>query len=244
MRKLLLFILLAGFVAACSDENQGELVESPAPAEPAGAVESATTADAGDQLPVGHPPINEQMPQMSMGQPVQPGFDNTIAIEGNTVTIGPISFEIAEGWKSAPPSSSMRAAQFVVPPAEGQLEPAELAIFQGISGSQDQNIQRWVNQFQIPEGQNLEDVMTIEKRQVGDFNIQTLDIQGAYSGASMGGPMMGGGAAPVQENMRLLAAAIEGPGGPWHFKLVGPAETVAAQKDEFEALLASLKVVK
>ncbi|MGI6455521.1 MAG: hypothetical protein ACOX5R_07830 [bacterium] len=240
MRQITLLILSVALTVACTDSNQGELVD-----QPVSAPESAQSAQdqqvAQGELPPGHPPLqNPPMMQQNMGMGMQPQEQHSVSIEGTQVTIGPIAFEIGENWKSAPPSSSMRAAQFVIPPAEGQIEPAELAIFQGITGTNQQNIDRWIGQFQIPEGTAPEDVTIVEKRQVGEFNVQTLDIQGVYI-ASMG-PMMSGGQA--MENYRMLGAAVEGPGGPWHFKLVGPVDAVEASKEAFEKMVSSLRTVE
>ena len=48
------------------------------------------------------------------------------------------------------------------------------------------------------------------------------------------------GAAPRPET-RMLAAAIEGPGGPWFFRMIGPAATVNAAAADFQQMLASLE---
>ena len=42
--------------------------------------------------------------------------------------------------------------------------------------------------------------------------------------------------APPIEDARLLAAVVEAKGGPWYFKLLGPADTVGDWKKEFVKL--------
>jgi hypothetical protein len=65
----------------------------------------------------------------------------------------------------------------------------------------------------------------------------TIDAPGAYSG--MGGPMM---ASPkTVPGYRLLGAIVEGPGGNVFVKFAGPAKTVAANRQKFDALLASFE---
>jgi hypothetical protein len=65
----------------------------------------------------------------------------------------------------------------------------------------------------------------------------TIDASGAYTG--MGGPMM---ASPkVAPGYRLLGAIVEGPGGHVFVKFSGPAKTVAANRQKFDALLASFE---
>jgi hypothetical protein len=44
-----------------------------------------------------------------------------------------------------------------------------------------------------------------------------------------------------QPDSRLLGAVVEGEGGPWFFKLVGPAATVEAARDEFFTLLRTVR---
>jgi len=67
--------------------------------------------------------------------------------------------------------------------------------------------------------------------------VTTVDVSGTFKG---GGPMMGQSGAP-KSGYRLLGAIVEGPEGNVFFKLTGPAKTVAAAQDEFQAMLKSLK---
>jgi len=50
--------------------------------------------------------------------------------------------------------------------------------------------------------------------------------------------------AVAKPGYRLLAAAIEGEGGPWFFRVVGPDATVKAAKPAFDALLESVEAHK
>jgi hypothetical protein len=50
------------------------------------------------------------------------------------------------------------------------------------------------------------------------------------------------GPAEPQPGSRLLAAVVEGPGGPWFFKTTGPDETVAAARADFLAMLRAARV--
>jgi hypothetical protein len=40
---------------------------------------------------------------------------------------------------------------------------------------------------------------------------------------------------------RLLGAVVEGDGGPWFFKMVGPEETVEAAREDFFTLLRTVR---
>ncbi len=222
MKHYLIIPFLLLFIISCSDK-QGELVEKD---------QSSTPSKLSAMLP-GHPPVSDDK-QDQGAVSLSPPQKSSVQVEGNQVKIGPISFEIDPNWIAESPSSRFRAAQFRLPPAEGEAKPVELAIFQGIGGTAEQNIQRWINQFKQPDGKPSSEAAHIDKKEIDGFNVQVLDITGTYSAGMMGsgGP---------QENQRMLAAVAEGPGGPWHFKLVGPEKTVAHWKPAFEALIASLK---
>jgi len=73
-------------------------------------------------------------------------------------------------------------------------------------------------------------------RTVSDLKVTSVDLSGIYT-AQM---KPGDGAAPRPET-RMLAAAVEGPGGPWFFRIVGPAATVAAAAADFQQMLQSLE---
>jgi hypothetical protein len=53
--------------------------------------------------------------------------------------------------------------------------------------------------------------------------------------------MKPGAASGPKPNTRMLAAAIEGPGGPWFLRVVGPAATVGGVAADFNATLLSLE---
>ncbi len=53
---------------------------------------------------------------------------------------------------------------------------------------------------------------------------------------------MQGGSQAAQEGSMLLGAVVEGPGGPWFFKLTGPEQTVEPQKDAFLQMIKGMKL--
>lgn len=225
MRQLCALIFSTFLIISCSNDS-GQLVdksETPPPAPTVGSV-------AGGALPQGHPPINN-MDRTAMEVREQP--EQSSNIDGTTANIAGLTFTIAEEWQSTPPSSMMRAAQFTVPAADGDSEGGELVLFQGIGGSAKANIDRWAGQF---TNQSTEPEFT--QNEVGPFAVYTIDVNGNYS-ASMG-PMMS--AQTVNKtNYRMLAAVVEGAGGPWHFKLTGPSATLDKWKPAFMTMLDTLK---
>jgi hypothetical protein len=141
------------------------------------------------------------------------------------------------GWKSEA-ARPMRAATYSVPPAAGDSAGGEVVINffgPGQGGSVDANIERWKGQVQGPDGKPAP--ATVATRSVRGIAMTTIDATGGYAG--MGGPMM---ASPkVVPGYRLLGAIVEGPGGHVFVKFAGPAKTVAANRQKFEALLASFE---
>jgi len=140
------------------------------------------------------------------------------------------------GWKVEANSSNMRAATYSVPPAAGDAAHAECVVYyfgQGQGGSVEANLDRWKGQF-TNGGKPAE--AKIAKRTVHGLTVTTVDTSGDYSG--MGGPMSK--AKSVASGYRLLGAIVEGPGNNNLFiKFTGPAKTIAANQQKFDALVNS-----
>jgi hypothetical protein len=150
-----------------------------------------------------------------------------------------LRFRVPEDWSRVPAPSDMRAAQFRVPRSGSDGEDGELVLFffgQGQGGSADQNLDRWTGQFTQPDGKPSKDAAVVTIRTVNGLKETSVDVGGTYQPAPMGGA---GGAA--KSGWRLLAAVVEGPGGPWFWRLTGPEATVGAAKPHFDDLLASLQ---
>jgi hypothetical protein len=143
------------------------------------------------------------------------------------------------GWINQPPSSSMRKAQYQIPKASGDPEPAELAVFYfgaGQGGAIDSNINRWLGQFTGADGAPVK-ASKNEKRTVGTLPVTIVSAEGTFDG----GMMMPGAAPPAPKTgWALLGAIAETPSGPWFFKMTGPKATVAAARAGFDELVASL----
>lgn len=145
---------------------------------------------------------------------------------------GPLGFDMPEGWEEHPPTSGMRAAQAVIP---GEAGPGEMIVFYfgpGQGGEVDDNIDRWIGQVQQPEGATPER----DSFQVGDLTVTHVTVHGTLMPSGMGS-----GPTEPQPDSALMAAVVEGPGGPWFFKVTGPAATL---DDEREAFLDMLHTVR
>lgn len=146
----------------------------------------------------------------------------TTALAGVQEESDIIKFEAPKAWKKEEPKSRMRKAQYRVPDKEKTAKAAELTLFFfGPNAAMIKaNIKRWATQMGAAEA----------KPEIiqGKCKVTLVDIKGRFAG-SFG--------APAIEDARLLAAVVEAPGGPWYFKLLGPADTVGDWRKEFVKLL-------
>lgn len=153
-------------------------------------------------------------------------------------TAAGISFLVPADWQTGQPTA-MRAAQFAIP-ADGGGDPGELVLFffgAGQGGAAEANIDCWIGQFSQPDGKPSTERARTESRTVGAFKATTVRVNGAYAGSAM----MPGQPAEAKPNYRMWAAVIEGEGGPWFFKAVGPEKVIERVDAELNAVLASVQ---
>lgn len=167
-------------------------------------------------------------------EPAQPSAAATAPGESSG-----LRFSAPTDWIEETPSSRMRQAQYRLPRLEGDPEDAELVVFyfQGQGGSVQANIDRWVGQFSKVDGSPAADLATVTQKEAHGIPLTVVDVSGTYRGSA--GPMMAP-AAP-KPDFRMLAAVAETSGGPWFFKLTGPARTVAKWEASFHAFLQSIE---
>ena len=149
-----------------------------------------------------------------------------------TGSVAGIHWSIPKRW-SEQGQRPMRVATYAIPAAEGDAETGECAVYyfgKDQGGTVDQNIERWISQFE-PSG--------VPARSVKDVNgmkVTLVQVAGAYLAPA--GPMMQ--SSGKKENFRLLGAIVEGPEGLVFYKFTGPAKTVAGAEGEFSAMVESL----
>ncbi len=231
-------LLLLGCSQNFSDKKQEEAVREQ------GLQNQASQTAPAAQLPAGHPPIGQPgaggdggmmppgHPPVGAGAGAGPVTDLK---PGQRQSLGGLSVVMPEGWKSTVPSSSMRTAEYLLP-GEGGAD-ASLVVFyfgpdQG--GSVEANIDRWYGQFTQPDGASTKERSRRTEKSVGNLKVTLVDITGTYTGGGMGG----GSPAPMP-GYRMLGAIIVAPRGPFFYKLVGPAATVANWTASFDQYVAS-----
>lgn len=187
-------------------------------------------------------PSASEASQSSSGIAVGHGSGSAPASTGATV---PMQSGGGSGLKWTAPStwenkgaSGMRAATYITPPAKGDTEGAECAVFDGgIGGGVQANIDRWIGQFEQPDGGSSASKAKQSKETINGMTVTLVDLTGTYAG----GGMAMGQPATKKSGYRLLGAIVEAPGGEVFFKMTGPAKTMAAAQADFQTMLKSVK---
>jgi len=212
-------LLLTGvLLVGCASTGRVSEGQSPTP--------TASAAPANSTIAVGHGNSAPASSSASAGPAA--AADNA----------GGLKWTAPKRWVQGP-ERPMRAATYRVPATAGDREDGECAVFffgPGQGGGIEANIDRWIGQFEQPDGKPSGERAKRQKETINGLAVTTIDLTGTYAG---GGPMMGG-AGQKKTGYRLLAAIVDGPQGAVFFKFTGPAATVAAARGEFEGLLKSL----
>ncbi|MCI0568251.1 MAG: hypothetical protein L0Z52_08705 [Acidobacteria bacterium] len=187
-------------------------------------------------------------PQAS--QPAAPASDHSIPLvdsRGQVVSGMPSAAPVEAGggliwtvpssWIEEPPASSMRKAQYSLPAAPGDPEPGQCAVFYfgvGQGGDIQANVDRWAAQFVDAAGGHP--APTVTQGTVAGRKVMKVTTEGTYTPS----PMMGGDMTP-KPGQKLLGAIVEGPDSNWFFKCTGPKKTVELHREEFDALIGSVR---
>jgi len=156
---------------------------------------------------------------------VESGSAGALALPGATI-------DQPDGWTFRQPSSSMRLAEAEIPGPGG---PALLTVFffgAGGGGGVDANLDRWVGQIELDPG------ATAER---GGFEVNGYSVLVIEAVGTLLPSRMGGGPSEPAPGSKLLGAVVEGPGGPWFFKVTGPKDTVSAAEPAFGQMLQSIR---
>ncbi len=151
---------------------------------------------------------------------------------------GGIRWTAPPTWK-AQGARPMRAATYSVPAAPGDKEDAECAVFYfgpGQGGGIEDNITRWIGQFEQPDGKPSRAAAKISRQPFNGVPVSLIDLTGTYMASA--GPMSQ--TKTPKPGYRLLGAIADSPQGAVFFKLTGPLKTVVAAQPAFQNLLKSL----
>lgn len=173
------------------------------------------------------------VPQQTAPKTLEAGADGRLAL-------GPFTLAAPKEWTQKPITSSMRAAHFVLPGKAAGAESEMIIYYFGEegAGSWQANLDRWVDQFQQPDGKSSKAVAKTEKATFAGQEANIVTVSGRYVTTTM----PGGGDPIDRADQAMIAAIVGSPKGPYYFKLVGPKATVDAQAPKVRAMLASLKL--
>jgi gluconolactonase len=145
------------------------------------------------------------------------------------VKAGGLALKVPASWKEEKPTSTMRAAQLLVPAAEGDKEGAELIVFYfgaGGAGPDQANVDRWIGMF---SAEGRKSTTREGKSSAGAYVL--AEITGTYLKRA-GPPGAGGEATPVPGS-KMLGAIVKTESGPYYVRLTGPAKTVDGSRKDF-----------
>lgn len=163
----------------------------------------------------------------------KPGSPTPFSIGDNAK----LTFTAPAGWTKKQPATKIVEAEFATP-AKGDEAPGRLTAM-GAGGSVEDNINRWIGQFQSEGGAAVKPKQ--DKLNVSGCEIHYVDLSGTYKDTP-GGPFAGG-KTTLRENYRMLAAiVVTKDAGNYFLKLYGPKATIGEAEAGFQEMLKSLKV--
>ncbi len=166
------------------------------------------------------------------------GEDKATA-KGTVVSLDEVKSLTPADWKREKPANRLRAHQFRLARAKGDTTDAELAILSDLTGTPEQNVNRWKDMFVPPDGKTLDDVSRVDRLKVGSVRVTYLDVHGTY--LSTDRPFAPKSTAKPLPGYRMLAVMFQTPDGSHLIRLLGPAPTVAMHKQAFDAWVKNFK---
>ncbi len=160
--------------------------------------------------------------------------ESRVTLKTGYVQIGRLQAIIPQGWKREKPSSAMRIAQLNIPGDNGECE---IAVFSGIGGGVDANLEHWYGQFKNKEGSRPSDTVIRNQFYNNNLEIITSYIDGTYLKSSMGM----GGATTELDDYALMAAIVLTDSEPYYFKGTGPKSIINDNLNKFKMFIRSIE---
>ena len=163
------------------------------------------------------------------------GFISFISINGTNEIYGKkevqnISYKLPDSWKANVSDKQFRLLELSL------IDGGDFSVvlFANIQGTADQNIDRWVNQFQI-ENSNIETI----KDTLSSKYISTVELYGTYEV-----PNMVNRNAPkeLRTEYGLLGGVIEFGNSIYFVKAVGENDLIKANKSNFNEFIYSISL--
>ncbi len=147
---------------------------------------------------------------------------------------GSLSFRAPGSWQEIRPSNAMRVKEYIIDPTSQ----TRLAVyfFPGMKDAVDANLERWINQFDANNRQEL------QKNKFNQNHVTTtvFEMQGTYLKAER--PMDPSSPKLELKDHTMLAAVAETDSGTWFFKTYGQNPIISSQKANFDKLVESFSL--
>lgn len=127
-------------------------------------------------------------------------------------------------WEAKPPSA-MRKGSYAINGADGATADLSVTAFPGDVGGDLANLNRWRGQISLPPIRESEFATATEHIDANGLHMTFVDI-----------------ANPTGENpQRIIGAFVPFEGATWFFKLMGPDQLVAGEREAFRAFLQTIQ---
>ena len=149
-------------------------------------------------------------------------------------------WQVPESFHKEPPANRMRVAQYSLSASAEGAKPGEVAVFffgAGQGGGTQANLERWAGQFTQDDGADPMSRAKIgHSKTESGLAITTIELKGHYISSGMGS-----GPSYDEPGWELYGAVVEGTGGPWFFKAVGPEAVIETHRQAIGELLHSAR---
>ncbi|MDM4014111.1 hypothetical protein [Roseiconus lacunae] len=160
------------------------------------------------------------------------GAGRSVAEEATSVDVlGKAKMSVPSEFKKSEKKSRIIEHEFKV----GEDEKAARLTMMRAGGGVQPNIKRWKGQF---SGGKEEDQKT-ETFKAGPFEVHLIDVAGTFAESMGGGPFFGGKTVQ-RENYAMVGAIFESEDRLYFAKMVGPAETIKANREKFVEMAKSV----
>ena len=159
--------------------------------------------------------------------------------KGETISLsnGKVSLVAPVTWRKKQPRTRIVAYEFAAPSSDKKLADGRFTIMKA-GGSVKANIDRWIGQFQQPDGSSTKDAAKVSEKKIKQQKLHLVDLSGTFNDRR--GPF-----APAVErkDYRMLGVIIPTEkAGQLFLKFYGPKDTVKKHEQAFMTMLDSLKV--
>jgi hypothetical protein len=168
-----------------------------------------------------------------------PAMESSASGGGVTVTLQGLQWSVPAGMVGETPANTMRIAQYRLPSETEGTKDGELGVFYfgaGAGGGTEANLARWAGQFKQPDGSDpMKRAEVAHLSASGGLRATTISLSGHYVSSGMGS-----GPSYDEPGWKLYGAVVEGPGGPWFFKAVGPESVINAWQPRLQTMIQGL----